>query len=150
MNISNSMDPSMMQMRPPQQQNPMTEDQKTAVKSILSEYDASNLTEEDFHEINQQFKELGVRPSGDLKETIEGEGFDFSSYLENGRPQGGGQIPPPPPPQNTQASEYSEQLSELLTAYESGEADQEDFISFIESIKANNFDSLGNIVNQKA
>jgi len=55
---------------------PMTADQKAQVQSILAEYDSASLTDEDATAINRAFQDAGIRPSLDLRDTIEAAGFD--------------------------------------------------------------------------
>ena len=47
----------------------LSAEQKSAAESILSEYSASDLTEEDAQSIVEAFKEEGIQPSKDLKDT---------------------------------------------------------------------------------
>ncbi len=54
----------------------VSSEQKSAIESVLSKYDASALTQSDAQEISDSFKEMGVRPSKELRETIEASGFD--------------------------------------------------------------------------
>jgi len=155
MNIG-SMSAAMMPMQSMQsasQQQILSEDQKATVNDILSNYDMESLTQEEFEEISRQFGDAGIMPSDSLKATIEEAGFDFSEFLAareaNGQAQGG--MPPPPPPrggeESSVSSEYTSQLSELLSAYENGEAEQSDFESLIESILAESDTSVGNLIN---
>jgi len=51
-------------------------EQKSAIEQVLSKFDASSLTSEDAQEITNAFKELEIRPSKSLRETIESAGFD--------------------------------------------------------------------------
>ncbi len=83
----------MMGMRPRPQA--LTDDQKSQVQSILSQYDASNITEADAKGIFQAFKDAGIQPGPGMRETIEAAGFDAEDLRTKagiGGPQGG---PPP-------------------------------------------------------
>ena len=55
-----------MQRTPPA---PLTDDQKTAVQSILSQYDPKNLSSSDAQSIFKSLREAGVGPSPDLRKT---------------------------------------------------------------------------------
>lgn len=81
----------------------LTADQKSQIKSILSQYDPDKVTREDAKSIFQAFKEAGIKPSPGMKEAIEEAGFDAEDMRAKGKPEG----PPPPPPQgagNTKSS----------------------------------------------
>ncbi|MCW8916295.1 MAG: hypothetical protein OQK24_10655 [Magnetovibrio sp.] len=72
----------------------LSDSQKTAVQDILSEFDASNLSAEDAEAINAAFRAEGIKPSADLKSTIEAAGFDANELRPPGGPEGGGGRPP--------------------------------------------------------
>lgn len=155
MNIG-SMSTSMMPMRPTQQssqQQTLSDEQKSTVNSILSNYDAESLTQENVETISKQLGEAGIAPSESLKTTIEEAGYDFSEFLadrEANSPMQGGMPPPPPRDgENTAESEYSSELSELLTALENNEADEADFESFISFMRSGNDDMIGNLLDTR-
>lgn len=163
MNISNNLNGVMMtQMQnTAQNQNTLSEAQLAEVNDILSQYDADNLSQDDFENLFQQFKDAGIPMGESLKAATEEAGFDFSANLEvamqtGSMPPPPGGMPPPPPSESAEATEdeeeneYSAQLSELLAAYENGEADQSDFEALIESIKASSTSATGNLINQVA
>ena len=60
----------------------MSTEQKSAVEEILAKYDASSLSQNDAQEISDAFKDLEIRPSQDLRETIESIGFDADEIKE--------------------------------------------------------------------
>jgi hypothetical protein len=81
---------------------PLTDDQKSQVQSILSEYDSDNLTADDAKAIFKAFRKAGINGAG-LKEAIEATGFDaekLRSLAGADGPQGpggpGGPGGPPP------------------------------------------------------
>lgn len=49
----------------------LTDDQKSAIQDILSNYDPENITKEDAKEIWQAFQDAGIQPQEGLKEVIE-------------------------------------------------------------------------------
>jgi hypothetical protein len=69
---------------------PLTGIQRSSIQSILSKYDADNLSLEDAKAINQAFKAEGIRPSRGMKETIEAAGFDTGALKPQGGPEGAG------------------------------------------------------------
>jgi hypothetical protein len=103
--------------------NSMSEDQKLAVEDILSKYDANNLSQSDAIEISSSFKELGIRPSSDLRQTIEDVGFDADSIREMSQTSEVSSIetrqgPPPRQSNENEESMISEILSGLLESDE--------------------------------
>ena len=73
-----------MQRTPPA---PLTDDQKTAVQSILSQYDPKNLSSSDAQSIFKSLREAGVGPSPDLRQTLSKAGFDPQQLRQLIQPQ---------------------------------------------------------------
>ena len=67
-----------------------TDEQKALVASILSEYDAENLTAEDAKAINNAFREAGIRRGPGQQEAIEAAGFDPGKISSLDPPPGAG------------------------------------------------------------
>ncbi len=108
MNI-NSIQGSMPNMGMQNRPKPFTDEQKTEVASILSNFDAVSLTEEDALSINEAFREAGFRRGPELRGAIEEAGFDAEVI--------GSFAPPPygPPPLGEAPGEVNiEAISELL------------------------------------
>ena len=112
----------------------MSADQKSAVENVLSKYDTSSVSSEDAKEISNSFKEMGIRPSSDLRQTIEDAGFDADNIRELSGASGvagteGKQPPSPPsrPPKNEDSDEVSiieEILAEILNGDDDDEEDE--------------------------
>lgn len=81
----------------PSGSNNTTSSQKDTVSSILSEYDANNLSESDAQAIVSAFQKAGIEPSSELESAMSEAGFDAQEVgtLANVAAQGG--TPPPPP-----------------------------------------------------
>ena len=58
------------------QTQPLTDDQKTTLTSILKKYDPANLTAADAKNIFQSLQQAGIQPSKDLTDTLKADGFD--------------------------------------------------------------------------
>lgn len=71
--------------RPPQ---PLTDEQKSQVQSILSQYDPESLTAEDAKSIFDQFREAGIQPSPEMRDLITDSGFDPEELRSLARPEG--------------------------------------------------------------
>jgi hypothetical protein len=109
----------------------LTDDQKSTVEDILSQYDPENMTEEDAQEIFDAFREAGIEPGESLKETVEAAGFDLEAFKPEG-PQG----PPPPPPSTSSSSQKIsasslQSLQTILNQYDLSNLSAEDEESLI-------------------
>lgn len=165
-NMTQALTATVMQNQANSQQQSLTDEQKQKVNDILSNYDSSSFSQDDFESIFKQFKDAGIPMGDSLKSTVEDAGFDFSANIQAemqangmqgpGGMQGGGMMPPPPPKSSSDSdsdsdtNDYSKQLSELLTSYENGDATQSDFENFINSIKASSDNSTGNLFSATA
>ena len=67
-----------------QQTSSLTDDQKSTVASILSNYDADNITTSSAQEIFQKLLDAGITPQKGLKEAIESAGFDAEQIAVTG------------------------------------------------------------------
>ncbi len=127
----------MMGMMGMRQMSELTDDQKTKIEEILSEYDPNNITEDTAQEIFDKFREAGITPAKGMKEAIEAAGFDadelrslgMSKQQGVGGPQGaGGTQPPPPPPQQSQelTDEQKSTIEEILSEYDPDNITEDD------------------------
>ncbi len=91
-------------------------EQKSAIESVLAKYDASLLSQSDAQEISDSFKDMGIRPSRDLRETIEASGFDADEIRNLSSNHGVHGMPPPLPGKDDseEISFFEELLSEIL------------------------------------
>ena len=90
----------------------LTDDQTDTVNSILSSYDADNLTESDAQEIAEQLKEAGINPSKSLSSVMNEAGFDSKNIAE----LAGLGKPPPPPPSDQTAQNLPDTATFSVTA----------------------------------
>lgn len=65
---------------------PLTDEQKTKIQDILSNYDPNSITETTAKEIFQKFSDAGIQPGRGMKEAIEAAGFDAENLRELGMP----------------------------------------------------------------
>jgi hypothetical protein len=72
----------------------LTDEQKSKIADILSNYDKDNLTADDAKEIFSAFKEAGIQHGAGMKEAIEDAGFDADSLRDLAKPA---DMPPGPP-----------------------------------------------------
>jgi len=106
----------------------LTDEQKSKIEEILSNYDADSITEEDAKAIFEAFKEAGITPCAGMKEAIEAAGFDAEELRTLA---GENHAPPPPPPssdtQNTSINQSALQsLQTILNDYDLSEFSEEE------------------------
>ena len=102
----------------------LTTSQQETISSVLSQYDASNLSESDAQSIVEAFKAAGIQPGQALEEAMSAEGFDakeVGSLAGVGGRHGGGNMPPPPPPSEEEVNSISSLLDTLLNMSEEEE-----------------------------
>lgn len=115
-----------------------------AIKGVLANYDASNISESDAKEIATQIKDIGIAPGRTLAIVFAGEGFDAASIGSKAGVEG--QRPPPPPPgQGGPKGEINtEAVSalKLLVEAKNGEAVTEtEWTSFYEELESKGVDT---------
>ena len=74
---------------PPSQSTALTDDQKQQVQTILSKFDASNLTSASAQSIFKQLQQAEIQPGKDLKDTIKAAGFDMDHLASWAAPTSG-------------------------------------------------------------
>ena len=78
----------------PMQNSGINAQKMDAVKSVLANYDASNISTSDAKEIATQIKDIGIAPGRTLAIVFAGEGFNAASIGNQAGVEG--QRPPPP------------------------------------------------------
>lgn len=133
-------------------------DQLDKIGSILSNYDPSNISEEDATKIAEEFKENGIEPSKELAQAMNAFGFDAQEIgtlagAAAPRPN----IPPPPPPSKEEQEEVTDILSELLSDDEENEStstnafeDILNYTSHIVSLNENSKEKVMDILDKYA
>ncbi len=131
---------------------PLTADQKSQIKSILSRYDPEKVTREDAKSIFQAFKEAGIRPSPGMKEAIEEAGFDAEDLRAKGKPEG-----PPPPPQGAGNNKSSgvnlsalKSLQDILSEYDLTNMSDEDESGLLSTLQQQGFINPGIMIDLKS
>ena len=64
----------------------LTDDQKSTIDSILSQYDSTSLNTSDVQSIFKQFKDAGITPSDNLKSYVDGKGYQLDKFGAAGLP----------------------------------------------------------------
>jgi hypothetical protein len=131
----------------------LTADQKSQIKSILSQYDPDKVTKEDAKSIFQAFKDAGIKPSPGMKEAIEEAGFDAEDLRAKGKPEG----PPPPPLQGAGNNKSSgvnlselKSLQDILSEYDLTNMTDEDESSLLSTLQQQGFMNPGIMIDLKS
>jgi hypothetical protein len=131
----------------------LTADQKSQIKSILSQYDPDKVTKEDAKSIFQAFREAGIKPLPGMKETIEEAGFDAEDLRAKGKPEG----PPPPPPQRAGNNKSSgvnlsalKSLQDILSEYDLTNMTEEDESGLLSTLQQQGFMNPGIMIDLKS
>ncbi len=98
---------SMSGMMSSMQSATLTDDQKSTISDILSQYDPDNITADDAKSIFEQFRDAGIRPSKGMKEAITDAGFDADELRSLGMPDQPPQGAGGPPPSSSSSSSSS-------------------------------------------
>lgn len=116
----------------------MSDDQKSTALDIISGFDASNMTEESAAEMREALHEAGIQPSADLKDILEGEGFEVPPPPGSSAGQSStSTMPPPPPPPGSEiaASTLGEGINTFIDKYESDELSDDDIAELVSLLK---------------
>ena len=122
----------------------LTDDQKTTITEILSQYDPENVTEEDAQAIFQAFKDAGITPTRGMKEVIEAAGFDAEDLRSKGMTDN--QMPPPPSQSSGVNLSALQSLQEILNQYDLTNLSEEDQTSLTNKLLENGFLQPGSMV----
>jgi hypothetical protein len=130
---------------------PLTADQKSQIKSILSQYDPDKVTKEDAKSIFQAFKEAGIKPSPGMTEAIEEAGFDAEDLRAKGKPEGA------PPPQGAEYNKSSgvnlsalKSLQDILSEYDLTNMTDEDESGLLSTLQQQGFMNPGIMIDLKS
>lgn len=106
--------------------NTLSDDQKTSLKEIISNYDPKNMSEDDWKIMLDEIKSSGIGPGEDMKQIMEDAGFD--------KPMG--MKPPEMPPQkpNVDNKETLDLIKDYLSKKDNNEITDEEFDNFLQSL----------------
>lgn len=127
-------------LRPPWEENQLTDEQKTMVEEIISKYDPENMTEEDHKAMVEEFMEAGIKPSGELRDMLESAGFEIPEPP-------GGKRPPMEMEGQGQPPQY---IMEFMQEVQAGNVTEEDIQTFLEMLKTKGNDTTGLMVNENS
>ncbi len=143
---------SMMGGMMPQRTAGLTDDQKSTIASILSNYDAENVSTEDAVAIFQEFKDAGITPTRGMKEAIEAAGFDAEDLRSKGLSDQG--MPPPPPAQSSGSGSVNlsmlQSLQEILSQYDLTNLSDTDQTSLLSQLESSGFVYPGSVLDIKS
>ena len=139
----------------------LTDDQKKTVDSILSKYDASNLTSSDVNAINQSISDAGISFSKALGDQIEADGFSIQTMMQLSPPPTKGTTGPTSTTDaaaetNGQNAMFSELIKSLQSSDTSSATSSSDnssvsslFSDLVKSLKSSNSndDEIASLIN---
>jgi hypothetical protein len=139
----------------------LTDDQKKTVDSILSKYDASNLTSSDVKAINQSISNAGISFSKALGDQIEADGFSIQTMMQLSPPPTKGTTGPTSTTDaaaetNGQNAMFSELIKSLQSSDTSSATSSSDnssvsslFSDLVKSLKSSNSndDEIASLIN---
>ncbi len=134
----------------------LSDEQKSAVSDILSQYDAETLSEEDVASIREQFREAGVRPSPELKSAIEEAGFDAEAFRPDGPPPGGPggaggpRQGPPPGTGDEDSDETLKTIASIFEDYDLESLSEEDLNEIQQKLQEAGIALPGSVIDQSA
>lgn len=134
---------------PPPRGGGLSEDDQATIEEILSQYDSSNLSQDDAQAINDALGESGITPTFELAQMMTEAGFDPASMAEAGnssgyQPQTDGFGPPPPPPGAGPDSDALNLFSELLNQEsDGGNASQDTLTDILTQMAAQGMTGTG-------
>lgn len=120
------------------QSEALTDEQKEKLEEILSNYDPTNMTEDDKKTLMDELKSSGIKPSEEVKSIIEDAGFDMEP------PQG-----PPPSDGENQVSRPGF-IQEAIDKYNAGELTEEDLQELMEKLQESGEPPQGILLDQKS
>jgi hypothetical protein len=132
----------------------LTDDEVSKVKSILSQYDSSNLTKDNAKAIFRSFREAGITPGQGLADAIDAAGFDAKSLFLMVRPKR--HHPPaesaPVPTDSVKAGDNQtidvsklKDLQSLLNNYDLSNLSSDDKTSLLSKLSQRGFLQQGNL-----
>lgn len=114
------------------QEQTLSTEQQEQITEILSEFDASDLSDADASSIVSQIEELGISAGSALETALADAGFDARTIGDQaGVGQSGG--PGPQQSDNTIDEALVDIVSEALEAFDSSEEDETSFVDLLTS-----------------
>ncbi len=110
----------------PKANNTLTDEQKSSLKEIISNYDSGNMTENDWKNMMEEIKSSGVGPGEDMKQIMEEAGFEKPKGMKP--PEGYANRPP------VEDKETIDLIKEYMEKKEEGEISQDEFDNFLQSL----------------
>ncbi|MBN2279411.1 MAG: hypothetical protein JXQ65_02405 [Candidatus Marinimicrobia bacterium] len=118
---------------------PLTDDQKSIIEEILSQYDPVNMTDKDKHSLMEELKDTGIGPNREIRSMVKDAGFEI------GRPPQG---PPPPGDSMQQMKEMNPEIAALFEQMKNGEMTEEDLMLKLQEFKPDMGEMPGDFFDQ--
>ena len=117
--------------QPSNQQPSLSQGQQQVISETLSRFDSANLSAADVNEVVSTFRSNNIRPSAELADFIQQQGFDVEQFAPNtaNRPT------PPPRQTNTNNELQGNEVFQRLTQLNGGNDGDGQIASFIEQLR---------------
>lgn len=128
----------------------LTTDQQKQIRDILSQYDPSNVSEDDAKNIFDAFRKAGINPAKGMKEAIEAAGFDAENLRAKGlgdRPDQAGQIAHPK--REDFNLDALQKMEEILSQYDMSRITEEQMKQLMEQLDSAGLLQTGNALDVK-
>jgi hypothetical protein len=146
-------------LQPPQTSSTLTDDQKSKVASILSQYDSSNLTADDAKNIFDSLRKEGIPPGKGLTDAIKANGFDDKELFSLGKPPDDKQASNTTTSSTTSSTTGSEtgintsalkQLQSILSQYDMSNLSSDDQSDLLSKLTDSGLMQTGGIIDLSA
>ena len=140
-NIGSSTGSNVMPPPPPMgRTQALTDEQKTQLTEILSNYDAENMTATDVQSMWDEIRSAGIRPGEELKSILEDSDFEVEPPTGGAPPMGMRGAARPEPPQFVQ---------DFVDKAIVGDITEDDVATFLEVIQDQNQSSTGLVIDNQ-
>lgn len=108
---------------------PLTDDQKSIIEEILSQYDPENMTDKDKNSMMEELKDTGIGPNREIMSMVEDAGFEI------GKPPEGPPPGPPPGDSMQQMKEMNPEIAALFEQMKNGEMTEDELMAKLQEFK---------------
>ncbi len=122
----------------------LSDEQKSTLKTIISQYDPENMTEESTKQMMNEIKDAGIVPSKEFGEIMDKAGFKRPDPPREGQMPPKGEIP------NFTNKNSVEVFLSFMSKHETGSATKEDFENMVQQLTANGEDLQGLFIDKKS
>ncbi len=135
----------------------LTDEQKETIAEIISQYDTSNLTADQYQELMDKLKEADIEMSDEVENLLEEAGVDVpdsttASILETIKSSKSASLLDylSDDDEDSDSLLVNSRVSELVAQYQSGMITEDDLLSSLKELSSGSTSSVGNFVDLEA